>query len=230
MRFQFGPSSRRLWYPEGMAISVSAAQMRRLDERAIHHFGIPAFVLMDHAGKAVAAEALRLLKRKPGRVIAMCGGGNNGGDGIVAARWLKGWGVNAEVRWLKNPSEYKGSVALHAAIARRCSVRFKAFHTGNPIRPGTIIIDALLGTGTTGELRDPYRQAIAWINHARQRVVAVDVPSGLDADTGKPLGIAVRANVTVTMAVMKKGLILPRARPFVGQLVVADIGIPGTGK
>jgi NAD(P)H-hydrate epimerase len=205
---------------------ITSLQARRLDACAINDYGIPAFVLMDHAGKAVAQEASRLFKRKKGHVIAICGGGNNGGDGIVAARWLKGWGIDAEVWWLRDPKDYKGGVALHASIARRLSIRFKAFDPKARISGKSVIIDALLGTGTKGELREDYRRAIEWVNRMHCPVVAVDIPSGLDADTGRPLGMAVKADVTVTMAVPKKGLVVARARPFVGKLVVADIGIP----
>jgi hydroxyethylthiazole kinase-like uncharacterized protein yjeF len=201
--------------------------MRRLEERAIHHYGIPVFVLMDHAGKAVAETVRKLLSTKRGTIGVVCGGGNNGGDGVVAARWLKGWGYDVEVLWLKDPREWKGSAALHYSIARRMGVRFRPLRTRLRGRH-SILIDALLGTGPIGELRESYRQAIDWINRQRRPVVAVDIPSGLDADTGRPLGAVVKARVTVTMAAPKKGLRARASCPFVGTLVVADIGIPTT--
>jgi ADP-dependent NAD(P)H-hydrate dehydratase / NAD(P)H-hydrate epimerase len=211
-------------------IVVTAAAIRRFDAQTIHTYGIPAHVLMDHAGKAVA-EAVRRLAGNPraGPIWAVCGGGHNGGDGVVAARWLKGWGYDARVFWLQDPAGWKGGLALHRSIALKMRVPFRAFvpsSSAKALKRSRVLIDALLGTGTTGELRPLYREAIEAINASRRPVVAVDIPSGLHADTGEPLGTAVRASVTVTIGALKSGLVQPSARSYVGRLEVADIGIP----
>jgi ADP-dependent NAD(P)H-hydrate dehydratase / NAD(P)H-hydrate epimerase len=205
--------------------AVTAAQMRALEAKAIHECGIPAFVLMDHAGKAVAEATRYLLKGRRGKVIAVCGGGNNGGDGIVAARWLKGWRIPAEVHWLADPRQFKGSAALHCSIARKFGVPFTAFNSRRPAG-AAIFVDALLGTGFSGPVRGLYKEAIDFLNYTEQPVVSVDIPSGLDADSGRPSDVAVRADVTVTMAFPKRGLLTTEGRPYRGRLVVADIGIP----
>jgi ADP-dependent NAD(P)H-hydrate dehydratase / NAD(P)H-hydrate epimerase len=216
-----------------MLNAITAARMRRADRLTISRYGIPVLLLMENAGRAVAEATRALLKKKRGRrVIVLCGSGHNGGDGVVAARYLHNGGYGVEVWWIKNPGRWQGDIALHYRMAKRLGVRFRAFVSLSPVlrrrrlRRAAVLVDALLGTGTRGEIRGLYREAIEAIRHARRPVVAVDIPSGLDADSGRPLGIAVQADVTVTMAAPKIGLAKPIARPYVGQLVVADIGIP----
>jgi hydroxyethylthiazole kinase-like uncharacterized protein yjeF len=213
--------------------SVSTVEMRRLDRRAIERFGIPVLLLMDNAGRCVAEAARQRIRRSRNRkIVVLCGGGNNGGDGVAAARYLRGWGYSTNVLWLKNPMEWKGDLALHYDMAKRAGVRFESFmkmkHAASQrlLGEAAVLIDALLGTGTKGDIRETTRAAIAAINAAHRPVVAVDIPSGLDADSGDALGTAVRASVTVTMAAPKTGLLRRHARQFVGKLVVADIGIP----
>lgn len=206
--------------------------MRRLDKRATGRYGIPAFLLMDHAGRAVAQAARSLLRSRRGRVSILTGGGNNGGDGVVAARYLQGWGYSAEVLWLKNPADWKGSLALHYAIAKRMGVRFHSFHRIpgprrlRALRRADVLIDALLGTGAEGSLRVPIFDAIVTMNATRRPIVSVDLPSGLDADTGLAPDGAVKARVTVTMAAPKVGFRKASARPYLGKLLIADIGLP----
>jgi len=212
--------------------AVSVSQMRRADELAIKRYGIPALLLMDNAGRCVAEAVRKLKASRKEKIVVLTGGGNNGGDGIAAARYLKGWGYPVDVLWLKNPAEWTGSPALHVAIARRLGVRFKSFSAIaaarriHELRRAGVIVDALLGTGARGPLRVPFFDAIATINAARRPVVAVDLPSGLDADSGLPLEVAVKARITVTLAAPKMGLLKGSAKPYVGRLVVADIGLP----
>jgi hydroxyethylthiazole kinase-like uncharacterized protein yjeF len=206
--------------------------MRRLERIAVRRYGIPVFLLMEHAGRAVAGAVRTLMRGKRGRVIVLCGGGNNGGDGVAAARTLRAWGYRTDVFWIHNPAEWKGSSALHYAMARRQGVAFHSFskipaaRRLRVLQRANVLVDALLGTGIKSPLRVPMFDAIATLNAARKPVVAVDLPSGLDAETGRPQETAVKARVTVTMAAPKKGLLKPAARPFVGKLVVADIGLP----
>jgi hydroxyethylthiazole kinase-like uncharacterized protein yjeF len=215
--------------------TVTAARMRRIDQAAIHRYGIPVLLLMDNAGRSVAEIARDWLRRRHGKkVIVVCGGGNNGGDGVAAARYLTGWGYAVRVYYLKNPQSWRGDPAAHFRIARRMGVPFEAFGRIPPrerlrrLRRADVLIDALLGTGTRGPLRVPFFDAIAAMNAAKKPIIAVDLPSGLDPDTGDVDDIAVKARATVTLAAPKRGLLQSRARRHVGKLIVADIGVPST--
>jgi NAD(P)H-hydrate epimerase len=183
---------------------------------------------MDNAGRVVAESARDAIKRTSGRRVAVfCGSGHNGGDGVAAARYLRNWGYRVQVLWMKNPRLWEGDVAQHYHMAKAMGVVFKSYHGMTASKhKADLIIDALLGTGTRGEIHGPYRDAIETINRSRRPVIAVDIPSGLDADTGKPLGVAVKATLTVTMAAPKQGMLKPSSRPYVGKLLIADIGIP----
>jgi NAD(P)H-hydrate epimerase len=203
--------------------------MREIDRAAIEDFGIPALTLMDRAGRAVA-DAAAALAGPRGRVVVVCGGGNNGGDGYVAARLLRASGRDARVMALV-PAERL------AADAR--AVREQAERAGVPIDDGVlgpleagvgdVVVDAIFGTGLARPPQGPFAEAIGAIEAARvagARVVAVDVPSGLSADTGRPLGPCVRADRTVTFAFPKRGLALHPGLALAGEVTVADIGIP----
>jgi hydroxyethylthiazole kinase-like uncharacterized protein yjeF len=212
---------------------VSSRILRRADYLAGERYGIPVLLLMENAGRAVAEVAEQMLKSGRGRrIVVCCGGGNNGGDGIAAARTLHQRGYNVDVWLLKDPAEWKGSVALHYKMAKRCGVRFKLFsRISERARRQTssranLIIDALLGTGIEGTIRNEYQRAIEAINAAKRPVVSVDIPSGMNADTGEPLGACVRATRTVTMAAPKLAMTRPVAHHLIGRVIVADIGIP----
>lgn len=209
---------------------VGSAEMREIDRNAIDAFGIPALTLMDRAGRAVAEAALELVGTN-GRIAVVCGGGNNGGDGYVAARLLRGAGRDARVVALV-PAERLSQDAR--------AVREQAQRAGVPIDDqgelveldagvGDVVVDALFGTGLSRAPEGAFAAAIARIEAARvagARVLAVDVPSGLSADTGRPLGPCVRADRTVTFAFQKRGLVLHPGPSWAGDVVVADIGIP----
>lgn len=186
--------------------AVTRAQMREIDRLAIEDYGIPSLALMENAGVAIAREVEALGAR---RVLVVCGAGNNGGDGYVAARHLANHGLRVEILAAAEP---KGDAAIVARPARRLC---------GTIDAPDAIVDALFGTGLTRPVEGDW---IARINRAGVPVVAADIPSGLDADTGLPLGDAVRATVTVTMGLPKVGF--ARAAAYVGRVVVADIGFP----
>ncbi len=211
---------------------ITTAHMQRADRLASKRYGIPVLLLMENAGRAVAQAAVRRLRKRRGPVLVLCGGGHNGGDGLAAARTLHNLGYRVDVWLLKNPADWTGVLAQHHFMAKRAGVRLRHFEKIpakrqlSALKRAALVVDALLGTGTKGGLRGPYAEAIALINRARRPVLAVDVPSGLDADSGKPLGPCVRAAETITMAAPKTGLVKPRARPYVGRLTVAEIGIP----
>ena len=205
--------------------SVTAAQMRDIDRKATDELGIPSIVLMENAGRSVAEAAKAFGK---GKIAVVCGSGNNGGDGFVAARFLSNWGFEVELVLVKPPETLKGDSLTNFKITRNLRLQALLYGSHTPLNKFNLIIDALLGTGTKGEIKDLYRSAIEEINNSARKVLSVDIPSGLDADTGELLGAAVKADTTVTMFLPKKGLLVSRALPFTGKLIVADIGIPLT--
>jgi ADP-dependent NAD(P)H-hydrate dehydratase / NAD(P)H-hydrate epimerase len=209
---------------------VGSAEMREIDRTAIEVFGIAALTLMDRAGRAVA-EAARDLAGPNGRFVVVCGGGNNGGDGYVAARLLRGAGHDARVVALVPAARLSADAQAVREQAERVGVPIDEGGELTPLEAGVgdVVIDALLGTGLSRAPDGAFAEAIARIEAARvagARVLAVDVPSGLSADTGRPPGACVRADRTVTFAFQKRGLVLPPGPSYAGEVGVADIGIP----
>jgi len=211
---------------------VTAQQMRELDRRAIHERGLAGLTLMENAGRAVAAAARRMLGPCSDRtIVVLCGPGNNGGDGFVAARHLAADGLNVQVYLAGSADEVAGDAREN--LHRLAEAGLSATEVDDPARlakplcQAGLVIDALLGTGLSGKVRGLPGQLIEALNDARRPVLAVDVPSGLDADSGEPLGLAVRARETVTMGLPKIGLFLYPGMDYAGRVTVADIGLPG---
>jgi NAD(P)H-hydrate epimerase len=203
---------------------VGAAGMRALDRHTIETLGVPGELLMESAGRAVA-EAVLALRPARGAVLVACGPGNNGGDGLVAARHLHALGVPVQAVLVAPGAELSSDAAANLARARSAGVPLGGPRFAAP--EGGVVVDAIFGTGLAREVTGPAAAAIRRIRDARgaARVVAVDLPSGLDADTGQPLGVAVQADVTVTLGLPKLGLALEPGRSLAGRIVVARIGI-----
>jgi NAD(P)H-hydrate epimerase len=210
---------------------LSREQVRAVDRRAIEEFGVPAVVLMENAGRG-AAELLRALGIH-GRVAVCCGKGNNGGDGFVIARHLDNWNVPVRILLFVRPEDLHGDAAVNYHIVHRAGLPVSV-HAGRPdvqavrreLAGAEWVVDALFGTGLSGPLTDPFDQIVEGINSGDGRVLAVDIPSGLDCDTGQPLGPTVRAEHTATFVAQKKGFANPAAREWLGQVHVLDIGAP----
>jgi hydroxyethylthiazole kinase-like uncharacterized protein yjeF len=209
---------------------VGSAEMREIDRTVIEDFGIPSLTLMDRAGRAVA-EAAAALAGPNGRVLVVCGGGNNGGDGYVAARLLRGAGRDARVLALVPSQRLQRDARAVRDQAERAGVpideagEFAELDAG----VGDVVVDAIFGTGLARPPEGAFLVAIERIELARvagARVLSVDVPSGLSADTGRPLGRCVRADRTVTFGFDKRGLLLHPGHELAGDVTVADIGIP----
>jgi NAD(P)H-hydrate epimerase len=187
---------------------------------------------MENAGRG-AAELLVSLGIH-GRVVICCGKGNNGGDGFVIARHLDNRRIPVRVLLFARPEELTGDAAVnHHAIARAGLPI--AVHADNPVPEDAVrqelavcewVVDALFGTGLSSPVRPPLDRIIGLINGSGKRVLAVDLPSGLDCDSRAPLGIAVRAQHTATMAAWKKGFTSPAAKEWIGQVHLIDIGVP----
>jgi NAD(P)H-hydrate epimerase len=207
--------------------AVTRDRIRAIDQRVIHEYDLPGLVLMENAGRAVA-DAVDA--RAPhGSVLVVAGPGNNGGDGLVAARHLHNRGYDVRVVLFAEPKPGSDPDVFLRVVRRILPVE-----TGDIRRvlseavPGAII-DALLGTGLSRPVSGDLAEWIRAMNardRSRTLLVAVDIPSGLDADTGKPLGVAVEADITVTMALPKVGFQQPGADRYTGHVVVADIGMP----
>jgi NAD(P)H-hydrate epimerase len=204
---------------------LTADEMRAADKRCIEELGIPAAVLMSNAGQSVFEQ----VDRSP--VGLVCGKGNNGGDGFVVARLalMRGWSVYAVL--IGKRDEMKGDAATFMKAYERLGgtieeapTEEKAADAVGGLADSAIIVDALLGTGISGEVHGAPRAAIeAW---PEVRTVAVDMPSGLNADTGEPCGACVRCESTVTFQFPKKGFRNEASQEYTGRVVVADIGIP----
>jgi NAD(P)H-hydrate epimerase len=220
--------------------TVSTEQMRELDRRTIEEYGVPGERLMERAGAGVARRVrdLALLRIPPIHSIrCFAGHGNNGGDAFVAARYLAAWGMDVEVWLAAFTRDVRGDALGALERLRETNVAVHEMPeaeawqaAGLSIVPReSILLDGLLGTGTHGAPREPIASAVRCLNASADEgaaVVAIDVPSGMDADTGEAAGDVVRADLTVTMAFPKNGLLQPRALPNVGTLEVVDIGIP----
>ncbi|MBN1621390.1 MAG: NAD(P)H-hydrate epimerase [Endomicrobiales bacterium] len=212
--------------------TVTAQQMREIDRRAIEEFGIPGVILMENAGREVARSVESLIKnnKSQGKIGIICGSGNNGGDGLVAARYLHNKGFSVEIILIKPTEQFRGDSLINCNIAEAMKLRFsdysKNYLKENSFFGFSILVDALLGTGTKGEVAGIYKDIIGKINKSGLPIVSVDIPSGIDADSGEVLGIAVKAEITVTMGLAKRGLLSQKSKKFVGKLAVADIGLP----
>jgi NAD(P)H-hydrate epimerase len=211
---------------------LSRDEVRALDRRAIDAWGLPGVVLMENAGRGTAELLVALGVH--GRVLVCCGKGNNGGDGHVIARHLDNHGVPVRVLLFADPAKLEGDAAVNYRVLARSGVPI-AVHAGATVPEEAVrqelagaewVVDALFGTGLASPVRPPLDRVIGLINDSKVKVLAVDLPSGLDCDTGRPLGPTVRALHTATMAAWKKGFVEPAAQPWLGQVHLIDIGVP----
>jgi NAD(P)H-hydrate epimerase len=214
-------------------LSLSRDQVRELDRRAIQEYGLPGIVLMENAGRG-AAELLVSLNPERQRVLILCGPGNNGGDGFVMARHLQNSGLNVDVLLFGSIDRLSPDAKVNGLVWQKSGPLWTVAATApldTDIRriidgaPGWIV-DALFGTGLTRPLSSPFDEVIAAVNARGRPVFAVDLPSGLDCDTGEPLGPTIKATHTATFVASKKGFANPTARPWLGEVHVLDIGAP----
>ena len=200
---------------------LTAAQMKAADENTIQKMEIPSLVLMERAALACVDELLNGTWDTK-RVLAVCGPGNNGGDGAAVARILKTKGVDAELFCIGNSEKYREGMRVQKKIAENYGVR----EVKNPVfSEYTVIIDAIFGIGVSRPLAGEYRVAVENISSSGVPVLAVDIPSGIHTDTGEVLDAAVKARTTVTFACAKPGLLLDPGRQYAGEVLARDIGI-----
>ncbi len=211
--------------------TLDRSQSRRLDERATAEYGISGLVLMENAGRGVADTLCDLGIAGP--VVICCGRGNNAGDGFVIARHLDLRGHQVRVVVWADPQELSGDAAANFRILRKTDVPIECFGPEHDVPRlqrqldgAGWIVDALLGTGARGEPRPPLDSVIDQLNAAAAPKLAVDLPSGLDCDTGQAAGHTIRAAHTCTFVAAKPGFFRPGADAYTGRVRVLDIGAP----
>ncbi len=214
--------------------TVSVGEMKGIDALAIKRFGIPALILMENAGRCAAEEALKMLPNKRMRRAAvLCGYGNNGGDGFVCARHLINKGVEIQVYLVGKKKELSEDARVNYRILRKMKQKFKSIKTINTLGPFEkgikkyqLIIDGIFGIGLRGAPDRFYQELFLKLNASGIPILALDIPSGLDADTGTPLGNAIQAAKTITFGFLKKGMSMRQARRFTGKIIIGDISLP----
>jgi NAD(P)H-hydrate epimerase len=221
--------------PTDKCVVMSRDEVRAVDRWAINELGIPGMVLMENAGRSCA----ELIKEKltgieHPKVCVFCGTGNNGGDGYVIARHLLNSGFEVSVVICGDRNKIKGDAKTNLDVLERLGRSVEQMNLSDPDTAGRVkafaggadmLIDALFGTGLSGRLRDEYTRLVESVNALNCPILAVDIPSGLDCDTGQPLGAAVRADWTVTFVAVKKGFACPDAATYTGEIFVASIGV-----
>ena len=214
---------------------VTAKEMKALDVQAQNDYAMPGILLMDNAAQAVAEavhEALTALEGE--RVVIFCGDGNNGGDGLGAARWLQSYGVSVRAFVVGAALDaVQGDAAVELAMFTKAGGRVEALSTEDDwvlaelaASKADVLVDALLGTGFHGELEGDVLRACELLNKSEKYILAVDIPTGVNADNGAVCEQAVRADHTVTMALVKTGLLLYPGREYCGDIELADISMP----
>ena len=221
------PATIPVAYPRHRAISC--AEAKRLDVQASEDFGVPSLVLMEHASRGIAVVVTRL-SQPDQRVLVLCGPGNNGGDGYGAARFLQSWGWRPHVLCLARSLPTSGDAFLEYELCRRGTVVEPIYEHPHRLqehlRAGpNIVVDGIFGSGIDDRaLSSPWIDWIDAINSSKAPVVSIDVPSGMQADSGLANPRCIRADVTATMAAPKRGF--AENPEFVGRMVEIDIGLP----
>ncbi len=210
---------------------LTAAQAKALDKKALEKYGISTLVLMENAGRAISNEAIKVLKSKR-KLAIFCGTGNNGGDGFCAARHLLTSGIKSEVYLIGRRKDVKNEAKINLDILIKLKQKVleikpeNIYLIKNKIKGYKLIIDALLGVGLKGKVRPVYQEVINIINASKAYILSVDIPSGLDATTGKVLGTCVKADKTITFVGKKRGMIYGEGNKYCGKVLVRDIGVP----
>lgn len=209
---------------------INGAEAQSIDKQCIEKYGMPGMILMENAGRGIV-DFMRA-KLLLGTVVICCGGGNNGGDGLVVARHLDKLGIDVRVLLFAEPENLTVDAKINYAIVEKSQIMLKIIGEGNyytvheHLAKADYIVDALFGIGLKSQVRSPFLEVIQDINAATAQVIAVDVPSGLDCDSGEPRGVAVKADYTLAMIAIKEGFLKAIASEYLGQVAVVDIGAP----
>ncbi len=203
---------------------ISTQQMIEVDRLMIEEYGITLIQMMENAGRNLAEMARQMCDDaiRGKRIVVLCGLGNNGGGGMVAARHLHNWGSQVQAIQVGDVARLKDVPAHQWRILQRMGVASKA----NTLPAVDLIVDALMGYGAQGNPRSPIREWIETANQSGVPILSLDAPSGLDTTTGRPGNPCIQAAVTLTLALPKTGMLNPQAAAYVGQLYLADISVP----
>ncbi len=219
--------------PPKVSLPVSVSQMQAIDRATIEQIGIPRLLLIDHAGLALANAIEQHFSHPKHPVLILCGTGYNGGDGLSAARHLNARSRSVRVLLAGKRSALRDEPALFARILEKLGVScgeiadpLDSHRVDEELARAGVVIDALLGIGLREEVREPMRTLIERLNACGKPVVAADIPSGLEADTGKPLGVCVRALLTVTFGRLKQGCLRNEGPLYCGKIELEPIGFP----
>ncbi len=208
--------------------ALTKEQMKEADAIALQDYGLSVLQLMEMAGHGVARLCSRLLDDiEKKKILVAAGRGNNGGDAVVAAKYLKNWGAKPKI--ILSSHENNNTLASQIETARHLGIEcflHNELDLSKEIENSDIIIDGLLGYGLRGDPREPIRSIIEAINSHHTKVLSVDVPSGLDATSGKAYSPCIKASATASLAILKRGLLSEEAKQFAGNLYVIDIGMP----
>ncbi len=216
-------------------IVLSRIETREIDRKAIEEYEIPGIILMENAGRDVVEEILKILPEpNKAKVVIFCGKGNNGGDGFVIARHLYNKNINISVYLTTKVSNFiaNGDASTNLKILLNMGIEIKELQDsdvdgiGKELQDCNLIVDAIFGTGLSGEIREPVNSLIEKINESNSPVISVDIPSGLDCDTGTILGTAVKATKTVTFVAAKTGFFKECGKECTGELILTDISMP----
>lgn len=203
-----------------MRYVVDSQQMKSIDNYTIQEIGIPSLVLMERAALAVVEQIEKRVDKKDS-ILCLCGTGNNGGDGVAIARMLHQKGYTVQCRIVGNLEKCSKETGIQIEIAKKIGVPFWNKESKGEY---TIIVDALFGIGLSRDITGEFAKLIEWVNQQKSQVFAVDIPSGVCADTGHIKGIAIKADMTITFGYWKTGLLLFPGCTYAGNVVVADIG------
>lgn len=277
--------------------SLSRDEIRALDKKAIEEYGLPGVVLMENAGRGIAAYLLSKFLSDPSsplsssklhpntpssiqpilqpnlsihlqstnikpsevikpNVLICCGKGNNGGDGYVVARYLDIHQIPCRVLVFADPDEIQGDAKIHYDVIKKSGIPITYYSSTNEknsssksernhAEPGVLkanmhfeesllqeftaaewLVDGIFGTGLKGQVNDFYAKIINLMNQSKTKILSIDIPSGLDCDTGEPLGLAIRAHTTISLIAVKKGFANPAAKQYIGDLEIIDLGLP----
>lgn len=210
---------------------LNREEIQKIEKETVEKFGINNLVLMENAGRESFYVMKRILKNiKNKDFLIFCGKGNNGGDGFVLARYLFNNFVNVKVFYFGNPEEFTDISFLNFKILKNLKIDtisiddLKLYNLR--LNKNYIFVDAILGIGIKGEIEGKMREVIEYINEKGNYKISIDIPSGLDADTGEIHGVCVKSNLTISMGFLKKGFFINKGPEYTGKIEVVDIGFP----
>lgn len=210
---------------------LTREEILKIENETEEKYGIKRIILMENAGREVFNCVKRELKSvKNKKILVFCGKGNNGGDGFVSARYFFNNGAIVKVYYTGKPEEFSDISFTNFDILNKMKVDI--FSIDNlklkeiEIKKGDIVIDGLLGIGLKGEIKGKLREIIEYINENASYIVSIDIPSGLDCDTGEVHGVAIKSNLTVSLGFLKRGFFINKGPQYTGKIKLGDIGFP----